>query len=556
MTCCINLNLRHSSRQRLRNDMALPTKEQISALPTFTPAGRRTIFADPRNFLLFFDYYFLDFIRYPHPQFHDTLAQDFADLVDGTITELIWVTARETAKSSFERGMILWLIANGRAHYINQTSYDRENSEGVLYDVVVEMQTNARFIQDYGQIFNSNRNRNEEKQSKRTGNFVTEGNVRVEAHTVAEPVRGRLHDGYRPDWSFNDDIENMKTVQSEANTREIRNYLSEMRGGLDQKNARTVFFGNWQSDDGIMAMLKEKAKLNPKSRYREVWRVDKVTGLPTWPERDVLTDAELLLPGNEQKVSIETKMREMRAADTGDNEYLREYQGEIVDLANARFRSEMFRKISLKDVLSQSPLNCFVTVDTPSKKEGLENDGKDRCGICVNFVNAAGDWHVMARGEYYGPTATVEEMVRLWSYLTDECGVTPSVMAWEDTAYTRALEPLLKIEKDRHKVFFPITWLKHQGRAKSDRIRSGLLHRYETGRIWHIEGHCDDLEVEARRFPNGAHDDVLDAVAYQSDVVRLPKDIRSMRRTERRFYEVMREKRVRERKGVSSLRMA
>ena len=63
-------------------------------------------------------------------------------------------------------------------------------------------------------------------------------------------------------------------------------------------------------------------------------------------------------------------------------------------------------------------------------------------------------------------------------------------------------------------------WLKHGGRSKEDRIRTGLLYRYETRSIFHLEGECKDLENELIRFPDAPHDDMSDATAYQSDIAR------------------------------------
>jgi hypothetical protein len=63
-------------------------------------------------------------------------------------------------------------------------------------------------------------------------------------------------------------------------------------------------------------------------------------------------------------------------------------------------------------------------------------------------------------------------------------------------------------------------WLKHAGRSKEDRIRTGLLYRYETRSVFHLEGECKDLENELIRFPDSPFDDTSDATAYQSDIAR------------------------------------
>ncbi len=76
--------------------------------------------------------------------------------------------------------------------------------------------------------------------------------------------------------------------------------------------------------------------------------------------------------------------------------------------------------------------------------------------------------------------------------------------------------------------------LKHSGRNKEVRIR-GIIPRYASGGIFHIEGECRDLETELLVFPKGAHDDVVDSLAYQNDIAEIPvSDVRkSLIRRER-----------------------
>ncbi|MBT9150675.1 MAG: hypothetical protein DDT40_00850 [candidate division WS2 bacterium] len=65
--------------------------------------------------------------------------------------------------------------------------------------------------------------------------------------------------------------------------------------------------------------------------------------------------------------------------------------------------------------------------------------------------------------------------------------------------------------------------LKHFNRQKEVRIR-GLIPRYSTGAIFHIENECKDLEDEMIVFPRGANDDTLDAAAMQNEIAEPPAD--------------------------------
>ena len=66
--------------------------------------------------------------------------------------------------------------------------------------------------------------------------------------------------------------------------------------------------------------------------------------------------------------------------------------------------------------------------------------------------------------------------------------------------------------------FLNIIPLKHNQTQKETRIRA-LIPVYESYSVFHIQGHCADLEDEQSQFPKGVHDDVLDAQAYQLQVI-------------------------------------
>ena len=91
----------------------------------------------------------------------------------------------------------------------------------------------------------------------------------------------------------------------------------------------------------------------------------------------------------------------------------------------------------------------------------------------------------------------------------------------EETTMTQAIEPFLNVEMAKKNIFPNVVPLKHGGVNKEVRIK-GLLPRYDRGHIYHITGLCKDLERELLRFPSSAHDDVMDATAYQVFLAQAP----------------------------------
>src|SRR5262249_23284648 len=89
------------------------------------------------------------------------------------------------------------------------------------------------------------------------------------------------------------------------------------------------------------------------------------------------------------------------------------------------------------------------------------------------------------------------------------------------TIYLQALKPFLDEEQRKRGIFLPIVELEHKQVHKETRIR-GLLPRYQSGSIYHIEGECKDLEEELLTFPKSINDDVMDSEAYQLQIAAPP----------------------------------
>src|SRR3990167_3628277 len=145
------------------------TYEKITGLQKMSREDR--LEATKSNFLYFFIHYLPHYGTYRFAPFHYEMAEDIHDLIDGVIKECAWIQFRESAKTSFAKCLLLYLICFRLDEYINIDSYDRENAERMLYDVVWELQTNERIIEDFGQLYNASRSKDQVGQ-KRISNFV------------------------------------------------------------------------------------------------------------------------------------------------------------------------------------------------------------------------------------------------------------------------------------------------------------------------------------------------------------------------------------------------
>lgn len=502
------------------------TLEQIQALKDLPKDVRKMVCKN--NFGLFLTYYFPHYIGYKFAPYHYEMVDDWHDLIDGTITELAWIMYRESAKTSFAKMGFCYLIAYDVDPYINADSYDGDNAERFLFDVAFELQTNKRIIEDFGQLYNTKRDPNQITQ-KQVKNFVTnpkkneDGHItklgtRVEAYSTGEPVRGRLSGAMRPGFLVLDDFETKKTIKSLATTLAIRDHMQEFKLGLDSKRMRVLYLGNYISEYANVQMLIDRAKVDSMIRVRMIPVHDGIT--PAWDDKYAMDDQTAVLTG---KVSLEAKKRQMWTPEDGDADWYAEMLCQPIDESKAIFHKEMFQPITMQQIAQKGVVWAYVTIDTPSAKEGQVNFN-DFVGFCINYVTPNGDWHFKAWREHLGPSGIIDAMVRIYENLK-KANIVLKRMAWEDTAYTRGLETALRAKIKEKQLTLSVHWLKPAGRAKEDRIRTGLLNRYENKMIFHLasdHNECADLENELLRFPNAQHDDCSDASAYQSDIAKTP----------------------------------
>jgi len=187
------------------------------------------------------------------------------------------------------------------------------------------------------------------------------------------------------------------------------------------------------------------------------------------------------------------------------------YQCSPVLTENQEFKPEWFKEVDEDEILSKQTAN-YLTIDTAMSKQAQA----DYCGFCDNSVDKENFWNFRAWRAKLSPEELVDNLFSL--HETRKY----SAIGIEKTAYLWGIKPFLDSEQRKRNKFLPIVELQHNQTAKEIRIR-GLIPRYASGSIRHIKGRCDALVEEMMQFPNGIHDDVLDATAYQSQIVESKK---------------------------------
>lgn len=448
------------------------------------------LFLCENSFLLFALYYFQEYFKYPIADYHKDFNQDLHDLVNGKIKEVLWVAFRESAKTTFAKLFIIWLIAYKKRKYINVDSFDKENAERILFDVAFEMVNNNLLKRDFGVLFSRERGIQDIKQN-RINNFITENGIRVEAHSTQESVRGRIHLNQRPDFLLFDDIETNKTKDSEAYTKQVKDHLTEAMSGMST-DGFILYLGNYITEYGNIQWLIDRSKTYSGLRIRNIPVI--INGKPAWEGKYALTDEEAEKTG---RVSIEDKKRQL-----GSLVFSYEMMNKPIDEMSAEFKREYAQIITEQEV-NQKETNCYITIDSAVS----EKESADYTGITINKVDLFNKWHIKT----YRLKVNTKDLIEHIFYLHKT--YSPMFLGLEETTFTIAIQPFIDDEMRKRSYFFSITPIKHKGIQKELRIR-GLIPRWESKSIF-LVGDNFELLDEMRVFPRGQHDDVLDSLSMQ-----------------------------------------
>lgn len=344
------------------------------------------------EFMYFCKYYFPEFFTYRTPEFH---FDGFYDLKFLNHKDLMWMWFRESAKTTIMKMYITYLICHKKKNYVLYVCYDSDNAERNLFDIVLWLQTNKKLIQDYGQLFYDPTGKEKSSKKKSIKEFITANNVKVEAISTQESVRGRVFGQFRPDFVVFDDFENEKTKDSFLITSKIQKMMDESRTGM-ASYGNICYLCNYISDVGSVQALLDSARSNPKLLVR---RVDVVmNGEIMWPDKYVHMDADLQAANSgvvdpmRKKVSLETKKRELN--DKGRPVFEQEMLNQPIVKGDRLFDVDLLKLKKEKDVRPAKDISGdwrFWADFVPSHRYGLGADvsegvGRDSCtAVIIDF---------------------------------------------------------------------------------------------------------------------------------------------------------------------------
>lgn len=324
--------------------------------------------------------------------------------------------------------------------------------------------------------------------------YRTGQRVRIEAYGKGAAVRGLSWGAKRPDLVIIDDPQDEEDARSETVTETDWDWFLSDVYFLGQ-SSRIFLIGNNLGERCIVERVLAGAdRLGFQAVRIPVLDVEGRSAWPEkWPTESVLAEREEFARLGKLDIWYRNKMCECIAPDS------------------QKFRREMFRYY--ENSLKTNSMSIYTTVDLAVSKKANAD-----CSVVLTMgVNGDGQWFILDC-EYgrYDPTQTMDAIfsaVQKWR---------PLCVGIESVAYQAALQHFLEKEMPKRGCFFRIHPLRAE-KKKELRI-DALQPRFAVGSVWFRKGAVwlDKLEGELLAYPHGAHDDVIDALAYMEQIALEP----------------------------------
>jgi hypothetical protein len=487
---------------------------ESSILAAFEDPEQRRILCEESVFM-FGLYYFQEFFSHPYADFH----VEMCDLLhfEG-FQYLINILFRGSAKTSWAKIKVIHAICYQKKHHVIYGCFESETAEGHLYDIAVQLQTNDRIIEDFGQLFYEPEHvKQRQSEKKSVKEFITANGIKVKATGVGKSPRGKLYKSFRPDLIVLDDFENNKTKESEAYTKRAIKFIDELITGISS-DCHILFLCNRITKSGVVAYLEAKAKDNSNWKLFERALIEK--GVVTWPTKYAIDNraAEAInstLPESSPKrvYSIEQMRRDYGS---------RVFNQEFLNIPIPRDGQLIQEKWVDRNYYSTMPNSSepFLKVLMMDPQSGESDKADEYAIVVVGWYRNDPHRYVLeckaGRGTRLQQAAAFIEMwrkhknnlrkVSIEKVLT-QSAVYQLVLDWRNGLIEN--KHLQEIAGSRD---IPLTPIDPQGRNKISRLEEHEA-AFERGEI-HLHSGMQGLRDQLLDFPNGEHDDMVDALVY------------------------------------------
>lgn len=290
------------------------------------------------NFEEFCQYYFPNYCTAPFAKFHLKLARK---AIENDCIYMVAALAREHAKSVlFGLFIPAYLKFTGKLRNMLIVSHNNENAAELLMPLMINLESNARIIADYG--------KQKGYRGWEVGRLITTDSCSFRAIGAGQSPRGSRNEEARPDCILIDDIDTDEESRNEARQKKKWSWIEEALFPTMSISGAKRFFvvGNIISKTGMVMRAGKLADF-----FMQINILDK-NGEPSWKERYTLDQVNYML----SKISYVA----------GQKEYFN----------NPINEGSVFRDIKWGKVPPLSRFKFLISYGDASYKDSRKNDFK------------------------------------------------------------------------------------------------------------------------------------------------------------------------------------
>ncbi len=426
----------------------------------------------------------------PAEFFHELIA----NLDDDSLDALLVIGFRGSAKSTFVSTAYAIYAALEKPEmypFIVLLVSTGDLATSTIAAIKREFESNELLKQDYGVptfekvrgLSWEVRKKLESKDEWQARNLLLSTGVRIMARSRGQRIRGIRHGIHRPKLVIGDDIDDLKSVQTqESRNATIRWWQGEVIGALALK-ARRILIGNWLHLDGLMARMKDSGRYKVLEfallREGEGSEWERCTWKAAYPDQDAIT-----------------KKRQ-----------------EMGDIA---FRREMLLQVVPEEGQDVLPEDIHYYDEPPFDDGNYLAHGVD---LAISTKESA-DYTAIVSGEVTWPNGQLEiyilphPLIRRMTFSDTmealdnirHSSVMSSEFFVESVAYQAAAIEEMERRAFAVTAMHPIKDKRARLRVAARYIKTGIVKFPRTG--------CEQLLTQLFGFGSEKHDDAVDALVY------------------------------------------
>jgi predicted phage terminase large subunit-like protein len=358
-----------------------------------------------------------------------------------------------------------------------------------MESILAETEDNPRVRQDFPHL-TPQLGRHNRPVADRDDDVVFASGQRLQALGSGQGLRGRRHRQYRPDLVLIDDLENDEHVNTKFQRDKLDRWLSSAVGFAVAKGADLHLVGTLLHNDAVLARVRKRDGWN----HHRFEAFDE-KGRPTWRYRDAKWHQDAI-----RRLGRRAYNREVLHRVTSEEDKMfpastfqygeRPDPAELVDEATGEERG----------------VRCRIAVDPAFDEKAQKKN--DPSAIVVAMRRRGEDrFHVDHAWRGWVKGGRLKRRIRATYLYYQALGYEPIVAAEDVQAQVWLVQELAEFG-------IPVKGVRPGRKDKVTKAEPAALH-YEQGRVYHSE-HLRDGEFEAEldEFPDGEHDDFVDAVVY------------------------------------------